>query len=88
VKRDYPFLAPARLDEAPAAQPVSVVGPLCTPLDTLARKASLPSLRSGDLLAILQSGAYGPTASPNGFLSHDRPAEVLVDGADVRPLGH
>lgn len=87
VKRDYPLVTPARMAEAPAAQPVSVVGPLCTPLDTLARKAVLPQLRSGDLVAILQSGAYGLTASPNGFLSHDPPAEVLVDGADVRPLG-
>src|SRR5690606_29175642 len=38
VKRDYPILAPAHLDSK-ACEQVSVVGPLCTPLDTLARKA-------------------------------------------------
>ena len=33
-----------------------------------------------DLVAVLQSGAYGLTASPTGFLSHPMPAELLVDG--------
>ena len=32
----------------------------------------------GDLVGIFQSGAYGLTASPVGFLSHSTPAEVLV----------
>jgi diaminopimelate decarboxylase len=32
----------------------------------------------GDLIAVFQSGAYGLTASPLGFLSHPAPTEVLV----------
>jgi diaminopimelate decarboxylase len=56
-----------------------VVGPLCTPLDILARAALLPDLAAGDLIAVLQSGAYALTASPTGFLSHPLPAEILVD---------
>ncbi|MBL8569080.1 MAG: type III PLP-dependent enzyme [Phreatobacter sp.] len=86
VKRDYP-LVPANRMGAAGRQLASVVGPLCTPLDTLARKASLPALVAGDLVAILQSGAYGVSASPTGFLSHDRPAEVLVDGGIARRIG-
>jgi diaminopimelate decarboxylase len=78
VKRDYPVIAPARMN-ATAFEKVVVAGPLCTPLDTLARAADLPSLEAGDLVAVMQSGAYGLSASPNGFLSHKAPAEVLVD---------
>lgn len=85
IKRDYPMVAPARMNEPPAG-PVSVVGPLCTPLDTLAREAWLPELGAGDLVAILQSGAYGATASPGRFLSHPPPAEVLVDEGRVEVI--
>ncbi len=82
IKRDYPLVAPARMD-ADGGESCTVVGPLCTPLDTLARNAELPALQAGDLLAVLQSGAYGLSASPTGFLSHPLPAEVLVDGGNA-----
>jgi diaminopimelate decarboxylase len=86
VKRDYPVLAPARMD-ASDFQRSTVAGPLCTPLDTLARAVNLPPLRAGDLVAIMQSGAYGLSASPNGFLSHPRPAEILVDEGQAVVIG-
>ena len=57
---------------------VSVVGPLCTPLDLLADKMELAHAQAGDLIAIYQSGAYGLTASPLAFLSHPIPKEVLI----------
>lgn len=57
---------------------VSIVGPLCTPLDVLAEKVELPIAEVGDLVAIFQSGAYGLTASPVNFLSHERASEILV----------
>jgi len=79
IKRDYPILNASRPDAGPLAEAV-VVGPLCTPLDTLGRKVGMPeATTSGDLVAILQSGAYGLSASPVGFLSHPMPAEVLVE---------
>ena len=56
----------------------SVVGPLCTPLDLLADNMEMAKADVGDLIVVLQSGAYGLTASPTGFLSHPPPAEVLV----------
>jgi diaminopimelate decarboxylase len=56
----------------------SVVGPLCTPLDVLADGMDLARAQPGDLVAVLQSGAYGMTASPAGFLSHPAAVEVLV----------
>lgn len=89
IKRDYPVVNASRAAEEPSVV-AAVCGPLCTPLDTLAREASLATTRAGDLVAVLQSGAYGLTASPVGFLSHPMPAEVLVDGGKatlIRPRG-
>lgn len=85
VKKDYPVVAPA-LMQAREAMTATVAGPLCTPLDVLARKATLPDLRRGDLVAVLQSGAYGLSASPTGFLGHPLPAEVLVEEGVARLL--
>lgn len=85
IKRNYPIVAPARMAEA-ASMSTTVVGPLCTPLDTLGRDVLLPELKAGDLIAVLQSGAYGPTASPGGFLSHPAAVEVLVENGHVRAL--
>ena len=62
---------------------ITVTGPLCTPSDTLARNSRLGDVQVGDLLAVLCSGAYGPSASPTGFLSHGYPNEVLVDGDEL-----
>jgi len=78
VKRNFPMVLLNRMDE-PADEPWQVCGPLCTPNDTLAKDVLLPSVRSGDLIGVLRSGAYGPTASPGRFLSHGYPVEVLVD---------
>ncbi|MEO1693623.1 MAG: type III PLP-dependent enzyme [Pseudomonadota bacterium] len=90
IKRDYPLLAAEKLNDT-AVHQANVVGPLCTPLDTLGRKTALPDLEQGDLVAVLQSGAYGVSASPVGFLSHPRPVEILIDGGAhraVSPLTH
>ncbi|MEH1166480.1 type III PLP-dependent enzyme [Micromonospora sp. CPCC 205539] len=77
VKRNFPMSLLSRTDE-PATERWHVTGPLCTPNDTIGRAVQLPSLRPGDLIGVLRSGAYGPTASPVLFLSHGSPAEVLV----------
>lgn len=89
IKRDYPIVAPLHL-ASPVIDNTNFVGPLCTPLDTLGRQTALPDLKTGDLLAILQSGAYGLSASPVGFLSHPMPAEILVENGlsrIIRPAG-
>jgi diaminopimelate decarboxylase len=82
IKRNYPVGLANKLD-SPAEDSVDIVGPLCTPLDTVARNVTLPQAEIGDLVVIFQSGAYGRSASPLGFLSHPAPPEILVgDGAD------
>ena len=77
LRRNYPVALGNRLAESTLEQ-VSVVGPLCTPLDVLAHKVTLPMASEGDLVVIFQSGAYGATASPQAFLGHPPCVEMLV----------
>ena len=77
IRRNYPVLIGNRLQSA-ERETASVVGPLCTPLDVLADRMDLAVAEPGDLVAVLQSGAYGASASPQGFLSHPACLEVLV----------
>jgi diaminopimelate decarboxylase len=58
-----------------------VVGPVCESADWLARDRALV-VEEGDLLAVLSSGAYGMAMASN-YNSRGRPAEVMVDGADM-----
>ncbi len=83
IKRNFPVCVANRLGE-PSDQTIDIVGPLCTPLDVLARSASIPHVEVGDLIAVLQSGAYARSASPLGFLSHATPPEVLVAAGEAR----
>lgn len=59
-----------------------VSGPLCTPLDTWSRSATLAA-RPGDVLRVPNVGAYGVTASVLAFLGHPAPLEVIVSGGRV-----
>lgn len=77
VRRNYPVAVAHRMQD-PAEEVVSVVGPLCTPLDRLADRVALPRAEVGDMIAIFASGAYGATASPSGFLGHLAVAEAVV----------
>jgi diaminopimelate decarboxylase len=79
VRRNYPVAIASRLGE-PAEEVVNVVGCLCTPLDRLADKAELPRAEVGDVVAVFVAGAYGRTASPERFLGHPPPYEILIDG--------
>ena len=76
-RRNYPIVVANRMDEK-AAEKVTIAGKLCTPLDLLGDRVRLPRAEVGDLIAIFQAGAYGLTASPAAFLSHPKPAEVLL----------
>jgi diaminopimelate decarboxylase len=77
IRKNYPVVVANKV-RGEAREVATVVGPLCTPLDLLADRADLACAVEGDLIAVLQSGAYGYTASPTRFLSHPEPAEVLV----------
>ena len=63
--------------------PADVVGPVCETGDFFARDRELPALKPGDLVAILDAGAYGMSLASN-YNSRPRPAEVLVEGKRAR----
>ena len=71
LRKNYPALIGNRVHGA-QREKASIVGPLCTPLDLLADRMEMAKADAGDLAVVLQSGAYGLTASPLGFLSHPR----------------
>ena len=77
VRKNYPVTIGNKADSSDR-EVASVVGPLCTPLDLLADRMDIPVADVGDLVVVYQSGAYGASASPQGFLGHPACVEVLV----------
>jgi diaminopimelate decarboxylase len=77
IRKNYPVVVGNRV-QGTDREVVSVVGPLCTPLDLLADRMEMSRAEAGDLIVVFQSGAYGLTASPTAFLGHPPPTEVLV----------
>jgi diaminopimelate decarboxylase len=77
-------LTGAAADDRYAGGPITLAGPLCTGLDILARAAPLGGLARGDLVAVLDVGAYGATESMPFFLGHPLPAEIVVGAGGVR----
>lgn len=64
---------------------VDVVGPICESGDFFARDRELPRVEEGDLLAILDAGAYGMVLASN-YNTRPRPAEVLVNGKSAKVI--
>ncbi|OED42819.1 pyridoxal-dependent decarboxylase, exosortase A system-associated [Endozoicomonas sp. (ex Bugula neritina AB1)] len=77
LRKNYPVVLANRL-VAQETELVEVVGPLCTPLDIVGAKLELPIVELDDYIAVLQSGAYGATASPQAFLGHPEVREILL----------
>jgi diaminopimelate decarboxylase len=75
----YHEIVPVELQKG-AAIKADVVGPVCETGDFFARGRDLPPVGQGDLVAILDTGAYGMSITSN-YNSRPRPAEVLVDGS-------
>lgn len=77
IRKNYPVAVANKMSQ-PNTETISIVGPLCTPLDILANNVKLPTLVVGDLVTVFQSGAYGACASPQQFLGHPSVAEILI----------
>jgi diaminopimelate decarboxylase len=77
LRKNYPILTSHAVAEQKLTK-VDVVGPLCTPLDLLGKGVLLPECSVGDHIIIMQSGAYGATASPINFLSQPMFREILL----------
>jgi len=77
-RKNYPVALAEKFGLNQHLEKVSIAGPLCTPLDVVASAVELPAPEVGDWLVVLQSGAYGASASPQQFLSQQTVAEVLL----------
>ncbi|SFK37185.1 diaminopimelate decarboxylase [Nitrosomonas aestuarii] len=77
IRKNYPVMIGNKVQDA-QKEIVTVVGPLCTPLDLLADQMEMTQAEENDLVVVLQSGAYGLTASPTAFLGHPVPIEIMV----------
>ena len=71
--------------ESSKSEITDIVGPICETGDFFARDRKLPLVGEGELLAILDTGAYGSVLGSN-YNTRGRPAEVLVDGARVKVI--
>jgi diaminopimelate decarboxylase len=76
-------IVPVESQVGRAVEKVDVVGPVCETGDFLARDRDLPETNEGELLAILDAGAYGMVQASN-YNTRPRAAEVLVDGNKSR----
>jgi len=77
-------IVPVRL-RAGRPRVVDVVGPVCETGDFFARDRKLPPIAPGDLVALLDAGAYGMAQSSN-YNTRPRAAEVLVEGSKARVI--
>jgi diaminopimelate decarboxylase len=80
-----PVRASDKSAEQGARETADVVGPICETGDFFARDRELPLTQEGDLLALLDTGAYGTVLASN-YNTRPRPAEVLVDGKSVKVI--
>ena len=67
---------------APEEDTYDVVGPICESGDAFAKNRKLPTITEGDLLAVLNAGAYGYSMSSQ-YNARPRAAEVVVRNGTV-----
>jgi len=81
----YHEIIPVTRSVNPAAKSevTDIVGPVCETGDFFARDRELPAVEEGELLAILDAGAYGMVLASN-YNTRPRPAEVLVTGKSAK----
>jgi len=76
-RKNFPVYIANKIDSQ-EKEIVNIVGKLCTPLDVIGDQITLSKAEVGDYIAILQSGAYGYSASPINFLSQPTAEEFLI----------
>ena len=80
-----PLKRPSVAETEAPRETVDVVGPVCETGDFFARDRALPAVKEGDLLAILDAGAYGMALASN-YNTRPRPAEILVSGKSAKVI--
>lgn len=75
----YHEVVAANKADAPAVREYSIAGPICETGDVLAKDRMLPDLSAGDIIAVLDAGAYG-FAMSSQYNSRPRCPEVILSG--------
>jgi len=75
-------IIPVRQPSGTATITADIVGPVCESGDFFARDRAIANIKPGDLVALLDAGAYGMTQASN-YNSRPRPAEVLIEGTKI-----
>jgi diaminopimelate decarboxylase len=78
----YHEIVPVTL-RSKSLETVDVVGPICETGDFFARDRELPKVEAGELIALLDAGAYGMSIASN-YNTRGRAAEVMVDGKKMK----
>jgi diaminopimelate decarboxylase len=83
----YHEIVPVVQDKSVSAKKevVDVVGPVCESGDFFARDREISKVEEGDLLAVMDTGAYGMALASN-YNTRPRPAEVVVSGKSVKVI--
>ena len=79
----YHEIVPVKSHDGARLADVDIVGPVCETGDFLARDRQMPMLSEGELLAVLDAGAYGMSLASN-YNTRGRPAEVMIKGTKAR----
>ena len=74
-------ILPVRRVPNASEEAYDVVGPICESGDFLAQNRTLPTVKAGDLLAVMSAGAYGFTMASN-YNSRPRVPEILIKGGE------
>lgn len=75
----HPVLPVTQAAAEASTTPYTIVGPICETGDWLAKERGLPPLQPGNLVAVMQAGAYGYAMASN-YNGRLKPAEILVNG--------
>jgi diaminopimelate decarboxylase len=76
-------IIPVKQPAGKSTMTADIVGPVCESGDFFARDRVLPIVKPGDLVVLLDAGAYGMSLTSN-YNSRPRPTEVLVDGSKTK----
>jgi diaminopimelate decarboxylase len=76
-------ILPVKQPASKSTQPVDIVGPVCESGDFFARDRALPTVKPGDLVLLLDAGAYGLSLSSN-YNTRPRPAEILIEDKSAK----
>jgi diaminopimelate decarboxylase len=76
-------ILPIKQPTGKSTQPVDIVGPVCESGDFFARDRALPTVKPGDLVLLLDAGAYGLSLSSN-YNTRPRPAEILIEDKSAK----